>query len=313
MSQRALTPKALGNATPASAKLPFVRLAVASGDRTLIGWWVKAPPQGTTPAPAVLFFHGNASTIADYVDLQRFFYRQGISSFVFDYTGFGGSGGTASLTNAVADATSISRVFADSAGKVARRVAMGSALGATVLLQAIDSVQPYVNGIVIEGVDASVKEAAVRSGRLPKLLAPAVADIGDNVAAAANVRVPALFVHSTKDERAPIEGALRVMAAVPSKTSLIKHWRAGHSAILASSKACDWAQVLAFLKNGTLPAAKADSTNMCVVEKAQADSAKARAAALAAEQAKAGTKRAAARTKPAAKPPKKPGTTTKSP
>ncbi|HEX7940023.1 MAG TPA: alpha/beta hydrolase [Gemmatimonadaceae bacterium] len=304
MSQRALTPKALGNATPAAAKLPFARVAVASGDRTLIGWWVKAAPQGTTPAPAVLFFHGNASTISDYVDLQKFFFRQGISSFVFDYTGFGGSGGTASLTNVVSDAASVSRVFADSAGKIARKVAMGSALGATVLLQAIDSVQGHVNGIVVEGVDASVKEAAVKSGRLPKLLAPVVADIANNVAAAANVRVPALFVHSKKDERAPIEGAERVMAAVPSKASLIKHWRPGHSAILASSKACDWAPVLAFIKSGALPPAKMDSTDVCAVEKAQADSAKARAAALAAEQAKANAKKPASRKAPS-KPPLK--------
>jgi predicted alpha/beta hydrolase family esterase len=290
MSQRALTPKALGNATPASVQIPFTRVSVPSGDRTLIGFWVKAPPEGTTPAPAVLFLHGNSSTISDYVGLQRLLYRQGVSSMVVDYTGFGGSTGSPSLTNAVQDAGRIAQIFADSAGKTTRKVAMGSALGATVLLQAIDSVQPSVNGIVIEGVDASVKEAAVRSGRLPKILAPVVSDIGDNVAAAANVRVPALFVHSKEDNRAPIEGAERVIAAVPSKTALVKHWRKGHSAILASTKACDWAPVVAFLKSGTMPAAKVDSTDVCAREKVVADSVKAHAAALAAAQAKAGSR-----------------------
>jgi hypothetical protein len=291
MSQRALTPKALGSATPAAVAIPFVRISVQSGDRMLIGWWVRARGDAGKPAPALLFLHGNASTIADYVTLQRFFYRQGVSTMVFDYTGFGASGGTASLSNAVQDAGRVARAFFDSAG-VARKVAMGSALGATVLLQAIDSVQPQVNGIVIEGVDASVKESAVRAGRLPKFIAPLVADIGNNVTAAARVRVPTLAIQSREDSRTPFDNAMRVVAAIPSKTSLVKHWRKGHAALIASSKVCDWQPVLAFVKSGVLPAAKVDSTDVCALAKAAADSAKAAAAARAAAQTKATPRKA---------------------
>lgn len=269
MSQRAVTPKTLGPATPASVGVPFSRLAVESGDRTLIGWWVRARADSGKLPPAVLFFHGNRSSISDYTGLQRFLYRQGISSLVFDYSGFGASGGTPSLHNAIADAARVARAFADSAGQGARKIAMGSALGATVLLQAIDSVQPHVNGMVIEGVDASVKGAAVRSGRLPELLAPVVEDIGDNVVAASRVRVPLLAIHSYADNRVPIEEAQRVVSAVPSQASLVRHWRKGHSALLNSTKPCDWAPVLAFIKAGTLPAAKLDSTNACAAEAAQ--------------------------------------------
>ena len=234
----------------------------------------------------MLFLHGNASSIAEYVALQRFWYRQGISSFVFDYSGFGASGGSASLSHAVEDAGRVAKVFADSAGAAARKVAMGSALGATVLLQAIDSVQPHVNGIVLEGVDASVRESAVRAGRLPKLLAPLVTDIGNNVTAAARVRVATLAVQSREDQRAPFADAQRVVDALPVKASLIKHSRKGHSALLASSRACDWAPVLVFMRIGTVPAAKVDSTDACAAAKAAADSAKAAAAATAAAQTK---------------------------
>jgi fermentation-respiration switch protein FrsA (DUF1100 family) len=292
-SQRAMTPRALGNATPASVSIPFTRVTVQSGDRTLIGWWVKARGDSGKPAPAVLFLHGNGSSISDYVTLQRFFYRQGVSTMTFDYTGFGASGGTASLTNAVEDAAHAAKVFADSAG-AARKVAMGSALGATVLLQAIDSVQPRVNGIVLEGVDASVRESAVRAGRLPSWLKWYVKDIGNNVEAAAFVRVPALLVQSREDARTPFEDAQRVAAAVPSRNSLIKHWRKGHAALVSTSRVCDWQPVLTFVKSGALPAAKVDSTDACAVAKAAADSAKAAAAARAAAQTKAaprGTKR----------------------
>jgi hypothetical protein len=292
-SQRAMTPRPLGNATPASVSIPFARVSIQSGDRTLIGWWVRARGDSGKPAPAVLFLHGNGSSISDYVTLQRFFYRQGVSSLVFDYTGFGASGGSASLSNAVEDARHAAKLFSDSAG-TARKVAMGSALGATVLLQAIDSVQPRVNGIVLESVDASVRESAVRAGRLPKFLAWYIRDIANNVEAAALVRVPTLAVQSREDQRTPFEDALRVTAAIPAKNSLVKHWRTGHAALMATSRVCDWQPVLAFVKSGTLPAAKVDSPDACVAAQASADSAKAAAAARAAAQTKApprGTKR----------------------
>jgi hypothetical protein len=266
MSSRAVTPKTLGATTPASAGLPFSRVAVEAGDRTLIGWWVRAPADSGKVAPAVLFLHGNRSSISDYVALQRLFYRHGISSLVFDYSGFGASGGSPSLKNAIEDASTVARVFADSAGRGARKIAMGSALGSTVLLQAIDSVQPHVNGVVIEGVAASVREAAVRDGRLPRLIAPLVEDVGDNVAAASKVRVPMLAVHSYADNRFPFQDAQRVIAAVPSQASLVRHWRKGHSALLTSSRTCDWAPVLTFVKAGALPAAKVDTTDACAAE-----------------------------------------------
>jgi len=276
MFTRAMTPKALGTATPAAAGVPFSRVAVETGDRTLIGWWVRARADSGKPAPALLFLHGNRSAISDYVPLQKFLYKQGISSLVFDYGGFGASGGSPSLKSAVSDLGSVARLFEDSAGKATRKVAMGSALGATVLLQGIDSVQPHVNGVVIEGVAASVRESAIRDGRLPKLIAPLVVDPGDNVAAAKNVKVPLLAVHSFADNRFPIEDAERVVAAVPRRASLVRHWRKGHSALLTSTKPCDWEPILKFVKTGALPAAKIDSTDACAA--AQLAAAKAAAA-----------------------------------
>ena len=265
MTSRALTAKTLGATTPANVGIPFSRVAVESGDRTLIGWWVRARADSGKPAPALLFFHPNNSSISDYVSLQRFFYRQGISSLVFDYSGVGASGGTASLANAIVDAGRMARAFSDSAGNEARKVAMGSALGATVLLQAIDSVQPHVSGIVLEGMDASVLQSAVRAGRVPRYLARFLEDIADNVQAAARVRVPVLAVHSYEDPRTPITDAQRVMAAISARASLVRHWRKGHSALLVSTRPCDWAPVLAFIRSGALPTVALDTTNACAV------------------------------------------------
>ena len=265
MSSRAVAAKTLGANTPASVGIPFSRVAIETGGHTLIGWWVRARADSGKAAPALLFMHGNRSSISDYVNLQKFLYKQGVSSLVYDYSGFGASGGAPSLKSAIADAGTVARVFADSAGPRARKVAMGSALGATVLLQAIDSVQPHVNGVIVEGVAASVREAAVRDGRLPKLVAPLVVDLADNVIAARAVKVPLLAVHSYADQRFPIEDAQRVVAAVPAQYSLVRHWRKGHSAILSSTRVCDWDPVLKFVRTGALPATRVDSTDQCAV------------------------------------------------
>ena len=315
MYARAVTPKALGAATPATDSLPFAKLAIPSGDRTLVGWWVRAPADSGAVAPALLFLHGNRSAISDYVPLQRFLYRQGVSSLVFDYAGFGASGGDPSLRHAIEDAGTVARVFAESAG-TGRRTAMGSALGATVLLQAIDSVQPRVHGVVIEGVTASVREAAVRDGRIPRLLAPLVPDIADNSTAAGRVRVPFLAVHSVADNRFPIADAERVVARVPGPSALVRHPRKGHSALLTSSRPCDWSRVLAFVRDGTLPPDKEDSSDICATEarlKAVNDSIAAVRSALARDSAARAAARAESTRAAAAKTKSMPATKTKAP
>src|SRR5688572_25280973 len=72
MQNRAVSTKPLGTATPSAAGIPFSRVAIEEGDRTLIGWWVRARADSGKTAPALLFFHGNRSAISDYVDFQRF-------------------------------------------------------------------------------------------------------------------------------------------------------------------------------------------------------------------------------------------------
>lgn len=264
MDERAVMGKALGAANPASDSLLFARLAIPSGDRTLIGWWVPAAGDSAQPAPALLFLHGNRSAISDYVPLQRFLYRQGVSSMVVDYSGFGASGGEATLSNAIEDAGAMAKEFAEKAGPV-RRTVLGSALGATVLLQAIDSIQPHVHGVIIEGVTASVRAAAVRDGRLPSALARWLPDPADNVEAAERVRVPMLAVHSASDTRFPFAEAERVMSATSARGALVKHPRPGHSALLTSSRPCDWTHILRFVRAGELPPSGVDTTDYCRV------------------------------------------------
>src|SRR5678816_3292547 len=74
-----------GPETPATFGAPFERLSLASGDRTLDATLVHAA-QDT--APALLIFHGTAEAVSYWADTQALLYRHGITSMVFDYSGF---------------------------------------------------------------------------------------------------------------------------------------------------------------------------------------------------------------------------------
>ncbi len=235
--------------TPQSAGIPYADLQLQSGDHTIRAWWVRAAasPAASAP-PAVLLFHANRSSLSEQVGVQQVLYRAGISSLAFDYSGFGGSGGTPSPAALHRDARAAFLVFADSARNAGRRVLLGTSLGAAILLEAITDLQTGTDGIVLVGAFASAREVAVRSGRAPRLLAFLLPDLYDNLDAVRRVTKPLLVVHSAQDEVFPITDAERLVAAATGPKRLLRLGRGGHAAYLSTGG--DWVPVIAFIKQG---------------------------------------------------------------
>ena len=61
----------------------------AADDVRLFGWFVPAEPSRAV----VLFCHGNAGNISHRLDSLHIFHRLGLSTFIFDYRGYGQSDG----------------------------------------------------------------------------------------------------------------------------------------------------------------------------------------------------------------------------
>src|SRR4029078_3082030 len=76
--------------TPATFGAPFESLSIVSGDRKLDATLVRA---ASDTAPALLIFHGPAEAVSFWSDTQAILYKQGVTSMVFDYSGFGRSTG----------------------------------------------------------------------------------------------------------------------------------------------------------------------------------------------------------------------------
>lgn len=67
----------------------------------LHAWWFRAAERD---APVMIWFHGNAGNLTDRAEMAVEFARRGVSVFVFDYRGFGRSGGRVSESRIFDDA-----------------------------------------------------------------------------------------------------------------------------------------------------------------------------------------------------------------
>jgi len=195
------------------------QLRIQSGQRTLLGL-LRRIPDTAVITTAVVLFHGNRTTVAEQIPVMEALASLGYSSFVFDYSGFGRSDGEPSVRNLRGDARSAYHMFVDSVGPTARKFAVATSLGAAVLLDVIEDIQPSLDGVVLVGTFASSREVGIRQGRIPRWLAWLAPQLYDNVAAVKRLTKPLLVIHSDADELFPIEDAQAVVDAAGGPATL---------------------------------------------------------------------------------------------
>ncbi len=227
--------------TPADAGLPFRALRIASGDRHLAGWLV---PGGDSARSAVLLFHGSGSSLADQVPLLAVLAKHGVTAMAFDYSGYGTSGGTPSVAHLREDAIAAVRAFTDGTPGLKHYV-VGTTLGAAVILSAVDSIAPAVDGVVLVGAWATARGAAVHAGKVPRGFAWLLPDLYDNVTAIARLRRPVLIEHSVADTVVPIRDAERLLGAAGGAKQLVRLTGGDHASYLSTN--ADWTPILQFI------------------------------------------------------------------
>ena len=141
--------------------LEDVWFSSADGTR-LHGWFAEAKDSRAV----VLFAHGNAGSIAGrrwVLDLFRD--RMGASVFVFDYRGYGRSGGTPSEKGVLADARAARRWLAERAGVDEREVVLvGESLGGGVMVDL--AARDGARGLVLQNTFSSLPDVASSHFRL---------------------------------------------------------------------------------------------------------------------------------------------------
>jgi fermentation-respiration switch protein FrsA (DUF1100 family) len=197
------------DATPAALGFEFDEVRFTTHDGvSLHGWFIPSP----NGSGVVLFCHGNAGNISHRLDSIRIFRDLGLSVFIFDYRGYGLSGGRPTEQGTYRDAAAAWSYLVEQRGIAADRIVVfGRSLGAAIAAHLAQSARPAA--LILESTFASVPDvAAAHYWFLPvRWLSRFEYATAEYVR---HVDVPTLVVHSPDDEINPIEQGREVFRQV---------------------------------------------------------------------------------------------------
>ena len=250
IEREAFVPGEVGTLMPDDLGVTSRQFTFASGERALHASWVGAPD---ARAPALAVFHGDEECLADWAPVQALLHAAGISSFVFDYSGYGTSTGKTSVSHLREDALAAFAQFRASTPQAARHYVMGYSLGSGVLLDVLADLHPLPDGLVIGAGFCSARAAAVATGLVPRWLAWVLPNPWDNIARLRMSRVPVMLIHSRQDETIPFRQAEHLARAAQAPSRLVVFEALPHNAAIETPfMKTFWAPVIAWLQGGKL-------------------------------------------------------------
>lgn len=211
--------------TPASAGLAFDDVFFTTEDNVrLHGWFVRHPGAVAT----LIWFHGNAGNISHRVEnIKMLHERLPINIFIFDYRGYGQSGGKVSEAGTYKDGVAAINFLQNKyvvSGK--EMIIFGRSLGAAIAAEMATRFDCMA--VILESPFASIQEMAraiVPFLPLGALTTTRYATI-EKVRA---IKAPLLVLHGDRDEVVPFAQGEQVFAAAPAPKTFYTIRGAGHN------------------------------------------------------------------------------------
>ena len=197
-----------------------VVLDTADGEK-VIAWHV--PPRGSKPV--VLYFHGNAGSLALRADRFRALTGDGTGLVALSYRGYGGSTGSPSEAGLIADATAAYE-FAISRYPAERIVLFGESLGTGVAIAL--AAERKVARVILQAPFTSAADigAAVYPFLPVRLLMKDQFRSDERIG---KVRAPLLILHGAFDRIVPLAFGERLLALANEPKRLVRFPRGGHN------------------------------------------------------------------------------------
>jgi hypothetical protein len=211
-------------------------LETADGERIIV-WHRAADPA----KPTVLFFHGNAGSIANRPHRWAFLKERGYGALFVSYRGYGGSTGSPTEAGLTMDALAAYDWLAGQGVAGDLIVAVGESLGSAVALKL--AVARPVAAVVLEAPFTSVADMAARVyWFVPARLL--VKDRFDSLSLVSKLDLPLFVAHGTADEVVPFAMGEKVAKSAPTAEFLAIPG-GSHVSILEEAT---WAKELEFLE-----------------------------------------------------------------
>ncbi len=179
-------------------------------DGPVEAWCLRPTSAGAGPAPLLLFTHGNAELIDNWVDQFATPRAAGYAVLLVEYPGYGRSAGTPSEASIGAMVLAAYEWAKSAAGVDPKRIIpYGRSIGggAACILAA----SRPVAALILESSFTSVRTLG-RQFMVPGFL---IRDPFDNLVALRSYRGPLLVLHGTGDEIVPVDHGRQLAAAVP--------------------------------------------------------------------------------------------------
>ena len=203
--------------TPADAGLAYEDVSFRAADGTLLhGWFTPADNERCV----VLFCHGNGGNLSNRVDLIGIYNLAGISTFFFDYRGYGRSGGSPTERGTGADAEAARRYLTETRGIDPSRIVIhGRSLGGAVAARlAIDHPPP---ALILDSAFTSIEDMG--SNLYPWLPVRLLSRFHyPTIEHVRRVKCPVLVIHSRADDIVPWHHGRALFEAAPEPKEFLE-------------------------------------------------------------------------------------------
>ena len=202
------TPSREVTATPDQAGLAYESVNFTTEDGVLLDGWFLPTEQ---PRGVLLFFHGNAGNISHRLESLRIFHDLGLSTFIFDFRGYGRSEGKASEQGTYRDAAAAWRYLTVERGIPTQSIVyFGRSLGASIAAHLAMKQAP--RALILESAFTSVPDVGARA--YPFLPVRWLARFRyDTKEYLKSVSAPILLIHSPHDEIIPFKFGRELFAS----------------------------------------------------------------------------------------------------
>lgn len=237
-------------ATPADWQLDYDEVSLTTEDGvSLHGWYLPHPGSQR----ALLFFHGNGGNISHRGDSLAIFHRLGFNVFIFDYRGYGQSGGTPDESGLHKDATAAWHYLTEQRGFASKDIVLfGRSLGGAVASRLAAEVQP--GALILESTFSSARDLA--QSLFPLLSRMVVMRYDFNTSAhIKQVHCPILVVHSPDDDIIPFPLGQKVYEAA-NQPKFFTTLRGDHNSGFLSSQPAYERSVAEFISSQLPPVKK---------------------------------------------------------
>lgn len=203
--------------TPAASGLAWEDVYFTASDGvSLNGWWVPAPSSRCT----VLFCHGNGGNISFLGPRIEIYHSLNFDVFVFDYRGYGMSGGKPSEEGTYRDVQAAWDYLTETRNiRPDRIVVIGMSLGGPIAAWLCQTAVPAA--LVLESTFTGAADVADSHYRM----SPGRLVFGDayhTASYATRAKCPVLVVHSPDDEIIRFELGERLYRLIPGKKEFLR-------------------------------------------------------------------------------------------